>query len=813
MQAKMKEEGEDSSSSDEEEELTLFKDMRAREQEDLLHRLSDDSGESISIKLGSFSSFKFYLSGKRDELPNADTGRTDYNWLLTPPGTPLFSTLDKETPHVEISERCKLQSKPGTIPRISSTGSSPRRTQSSSSPQRSSPISSSRSINSYSRGRASSSAQSSRGNLSFHHSTSTIRSSTATSNSSTASVRSSAPSSMFSSLTCQRSSTGSTSSGCSTLVGKAAPLLQQKNHRGTSSLCQQSRQMTIPGFPPQAPPNLCTRISDPEALLKRCSSPVSRYRGETEKKSRRQSASPTFSRTGSSSENHDYDCYISQNKGRKMSSGTDVLTDPRLKIRQGSYEGDKAQLRSKCPGRSESASKVLMSKRLPNSRAQHRNLRQNSQSMFRPLLSNVPVTSFYAKKATPILYQGHTNNSSVSANCNGCITPTIEVPDHGNKDPESEIRKCSFSHDQEKIKDIKKMEVKSRGKNVFREEFTYQDSQSHAVQMHQCLQDRRSVQSALGDGQHDMIGTSEADLRSQIQCKESCTCREARDDGKNCIAIENAPVHNVLGKVLVEGKAELSSRRVDSFKISTRKAKDNLQDQEVEALDIFDLPGKVHYFRGSCNGLNNDQIASSSKLNDKGTQKLDISILDLEDFASKAGLEVASGGHSGTYETEVLSEGATVKGSIDSSMDVVGDRCIKNYTASEIAIAETVGQTNVIQHTDLETYPGEVIPILLQESFSASQKDGKSVEGIAQGNNLDANYLPKDISSLEMQEQKYCCSKSLELSENSGSFLSEKNRGDSVTQASLATYKQEKECTDSGGSSVTIEIGDSLQAS
>ncbi|GLJ44217.1 hypothetical protein SUGI_0923380 [Cryptomeria japonica] len=833
--------GEGGEEEEDEEELALFKDMKARERQEFLHRFSDDSDESISIKLGSFSSFKFYMSGKHGDPLNADTGRTDYNWLLTPPATPLFPTLDKKTPHVEISERSKLQSKPRTTsPRISRTERSPRRTRSSSSTQHSSLFSSSCSISSHSRGRATSST--SRGNLKSHHLTSTVRSSTDTINSSAASARSSTPSSKISSLTFQRSSTGSTSSHCSSLIQKAAPSLQGKNHL-RSSVQQQVQHMTIPRSLSEPPPNLITRTSDNNVFLKRGSSPVSSYRGvtekksrrqsaspassyrgETEKKSRRQSASPTFLRNGSSSENHDRQPHVSKNKGRRMSSSTDVRTDPSLKIKQRSYTSNRVQSPSKGARKSESASivsNVLMSKRCPNTRTQQR----NSQSMFRPLLSDLPVTSFYAKKATRVLYQGNIDNSSVSTSGNGCIAPVTKVPDNSNKDLENESSKCSFTHDQVKIEDIEKTEVESQVKYVVREESTNQDSQYVSAQTHQCLLDDRTVQSALGVGKPDMIRTSQGGLRSEFQSKESCACCRDSDDGQSCVAGENVPVQDVHGNVLLEGKAELCSRLVDSFKLSIN-TKDNLQDQEADTRDNFDSSGNVLYLTSSCKGLNNDKIASSSKLNDMDTHKLECHVLrqvnisrpHLEDLACKSDVQVTPGilttprDQSGIHEAGVLSEGAAIEGSIVFFADIVSDRCSGKYKAGENAVTGTEGQTNPLKHKDIETYSGKEKLLLLQESLFASQKDEKPIEGIAQTNNQDTACLSKDILILETQEQKYCCSKSPELFENSGCLLFERNRVDSVTQASPAPCKQAKECADSGGDSMTFEIGNSSKA-
>lgn len=829
--------GEGGEEEEEEEELALFKDMKALERQEFLHRFSDDSDDSISIKLGSFSSFKFYLSGKHADPLNADTGRTDYNWLLTPPATPLFPTLDKKTPHVEISERSKLQRKPRTSPRISRTEPSPRRTRSSSSTQHSSLLSSSSSITSHSRGRAASSTLSSRGNLNSHHSISTVRSSTDTINSSAASARSSTPSSKISSLTFQRSSTGSTSSGSPSLIGKPALSLQGKKRQASCSVQKQLQHITSPCSLSQPPPNLITRTSDHNPFLKRGSSPVSSYRGETEKKSRRQSASPassdrgetekksrhqsaspTFLRNGGSSENHDRDPCVSKSKGHRVSSSTDVRTDPSLKVKQRSYTSNRVQSQSKGARRSESApmvSNVLMSKRCPNTRTQQK----RSQSMFRPLLSDLPVTSFYAKKATCVLYQGNTDNSSVSTSGNGCIALVNKVLDNGNKDLESESSKCSFPHDQVKVEEIKKTELENQVKYVVREEPKNQDSLYISAQTNQCSLDDRIVQSSLGDGKPEMVGTSQGGLRSEFQSKESCACCKDGDNCQNCIAKENVSVQDVLGNVHLEGKAEPCSRLFDSLKLSIN-AKDNLSYQEADTQYKFDSPRNVLYLTSSCKGLNNDEVASSSELNDMDTQKLECHVLSqvkisrphLEDLAHKSNVQVTSGilttprDQSGICEAGFLSEGAAIEGCIDLFADVASDRCSVKFKAGEKAVIGTEGQTKPLKCKDIETYSGKEMLLVLQESLFASQKDEKPIEETAQTNNQDTDCLSKDILILEMQEQKFCCSKSSELFENSECLHFERKGLDSVTQTLPAPCTQANEFADSGSDSVTFEI-------
>lgn len=448
-----------------EEDLALFQDLKkARERNSFLQACSDESDESISTKLGSFSSFKFYVSSQAREnnsdLLNADIGKTDYNWLLTPPGTPLFPSLDQETPLVDVSESVSLQSKSISIPRKSRIESSPRRIRSSSSPQHSSPVSCSSSINNYRRGRASS-VPSSSGSVNFCPLTPTLKSSSAT-------ARSSTPPSRSSTSTFQTSTTSS--GGCSSSVRKVGPLQGKATRGGSSSPKLQVCQTNVPNFYSQPVANLRTTISDYNVSRTRGLSPASRHRREMGKDSGRQPASPNFSKSARSSENHDRYSYISQSKRHTASSNNAVVSVHKPDRMKETYVSKRPQPPSKGSVRSISTSNVsggLMSKRSSNSGKQQIVVRQKSQNMFRPLLSNAPVTSFYANKATTLLRRTNSSNLSVATSSQGSCEQTSMAPvgtiiNQGNKDLGSENSQVSFPGGSENIPVFEKMEVKSQ---------------------------------------------------------------------------------------------------------------------------------------------------------------------------------------------------------------------------------------------------------------------------------------------------------------------------------------------------------------
>ncbi|PKU87262.1 mucin-5AC isoform X2 [Dendrobium catenatum] len=88
---------------DREEDLTLFIEMRKREKErsNLLLQNSNEIDPQLESQPGGSPIFKMLRSTVRkttaDEFLNSDNEKSDYDWLLTPPDTPLFPYLEKES--------------------------------------------------------------------------------------------------------------------------------------------------------------------------------------------------------------------------------------------------------------------------------------------------------------------------------------------------------------------------------------------------------------------------------------------------------------------------------------------------------------------------------------------------------------------------------------------------------------------------------------------------------------------------------------------------------------------------------------------
>ncbi|KAK7290128.1 hypothetical protein RIF29_04329 [Crotalaria pallida] len=96
-----------------EEELGLFLEMKKREKERndlLLHgseeldaALGSDSGAATIFNISSSMQAPLRKTGADDFL-NSENDKNDYDWLLTPPGTPLFPSLEMETRKTVMSQ-------------------------------------------------------------------------------------------------------------------------------------------------------------------------------------------------------------------------------------------------------------------------------------------------------------------------------------------------------------------------------------------------------------------------------------------------------------------------------------------------------------------------------------------------------------------------------------------------------------------------------------------------------------------------------------------------------------------------------------
>ncbi|KAM3320306.1 putative GPI-anchored protein pfl2 isoform X1 [Capsicum chacoense] len=93
------------------EELSLFLEMRRRENDRNNNRFLQKSDEfdPLGSRNGPSPTFNIASAAplrktRADEFLNADNDKTDYDWLLTPPGTPLFPSLETESRKTMMSQ-------------------------------------------------------------------------------------------------------------------------------------------------------------------------------------------------------------------------------------------------------------------------------------------------------------------------------------------------------------------------------------------------------------------------------------------------------------------------------------------------------------------------------------------------------------------------------------------------------------------------------------------------------------------------------------------------------------------------------------
>ncbi|KAH6823183.1 hypothetical protein C2S53_014693 [Perilla frutescens var. hirtella] len=391
--------------------LALFNEVQNKERESFLLQTSDDFDDMFSTKLRHFSDHKLGISiparGESSDLLSAEGDKNDYDWLITPPETPLFPSLDDEAPAVSLAPRGRPRSQPITISRSSTMEKGYGSSRGSPSPHRLSPSPRSGTNTLQSRSRPFSATHSSPPPT-LRHSSPSRRLSPPPSKPIPA-PRTGTP---------RRMSTGSAGSTTPSRVRGASPV---KTSRGNSASPKiKAWQSNIPGFSLEAPPNLRTSLADRPASYVRGSSPASRNGS----RSGRQSMSPTASRSVSSSHSHERDQYSSYSRGSVASSGDDdadslqsvpvSISDRSVPRSIGASPNNRTTGFSKKPTKTLSNSAPKRSFDL----ALRQMERKGPQHMFRPLLSSVPSTTFYAGKASTHHRALTSRNSSITTSSN-----------------------------------------------------------------------------------------------------------------------------------------------------------------------------------------------------------------------------------------------------------------------------------------------------------------------------------------------------------------------------------------------------------
>ncbi|KAG8093346.1 hypothetical protein GUJ93_ZPchr0012g19418 [Zizania palustris] len=418
-------------------ELTLFSDMQKNERESFLLESSDNFDETIS-KLSYFPDLKLGVNvarrGENHDFLNVDGEKNDYDWLLTPPETPLFRSLDDdEDQRAGPAPRGRAQTKPISISRSSTMENAQRSSRSSASPSRLSLSPRSSSNTALTRTRSTNSSSRCSPPLSLQSSTPSRRSSTPPANKTlTPPRRSPSPASRR----INSSSSGPTLNG----TRGASP---GKANRRSSSPKLQGWQSSDPGFSFNAPPNLRTSLSDRSVSHSRGGSPSSFSGLNTVSRGRRQSMSPTPSRRAASSHSTERDLFSSWSKASATSSFEDDLDSMQsVPINYSSSPAVKkslAVMKTRTIASSQKTSKSFSPSSAPkrsfDSAVWLMDHRKAPQNMFRPLLSSVPVTTFGAGKGNIVHRPVFSHNCSVTTSSNAssehCATfgPCVDI-DH-----------------------------------------------------------------------------------------------------------------------------------------------------------------------------------------------------------------------------------------------------------------------------------------------------------------------------------------------------------------------------------------------
>ncbi|KAL4587012.1 hypothetical protein LXL04_011661 [Taraxacum kok-saghyz] len=428
--------------------LALFNEVQNRERDNFLLQGSDDFDDIFANKLRHFSDYKLGINiparGESSDLLHAEDEKNDYEWLITPPDTPLFPSLDDEAPHVNPAQRGRTRTQPISISRTSTMEKGRRSSRGSASPNRVSL--SPRSHNSTYEGRnRTSSAPSASPPLT------TLRPSPTTT-----AFKSSPPSRKLSPVPRastppppRRLSTGSNSNG--------GPTTSTRGIRGNSASPKvKAWQSSIPGFSTEVPPNLRTSLADRPASYVRGSSPAA-------SRSSRQSMSPTPSRSIGSPHSHERDRFSSHSKGSVGSSADDdmemeslssvVVVGRQHSRRVGGFQNNNNNNKA---SPSKKPSRVISSSSAPK-RSFDLALRQmdhrKGQHMFRPLLSSVPSSTFHAGigiASSPNHHPMVSRNSSVTTSSNASSGVAISGGAHDleatNDDATSKYVKVQQDH-------------------------------------------------------------------------------------------------------------------------------------------------------------------------------------------------------------------------------------------------------------------------------------------------------------------------------------------------------------------------------
>ncbi|XP_072969782.1 uncharacterized protein [Typha angustifolia] len=538
--------------------LVLFTDMQNRERDNFLLHTSDDFEDSIT-KLRCYPDFKLggniKPQGEGGDLLGADADKNDYDWLLTPPDTPLFRTLDDDEPQsVELPSRGRLRSQPIPIIRASMTETMRRSSRSSASPHRLSPSPRSSCSASQGRGRPSSSSPSP-----------IIRPTTPSQRSSTPN-RPISPTPRSSTPVLRRTSSGS-SGQISSSGRKGVSPANSKTTRGNSASPKlQAWQANLPGFLSDAPPNLRTSLSDRPTTHVRGFSPASRNgRDISSSKTGRQSISPNPCRSRTLTHSNEQERFSSCSKGSLVSSGDDdvdsIHSTARISVSPGgrNYKvtGKSRDMScSKRPSRTLSASSAP--KRSFDSGLRTTDYGKTPQNMFRPLLSSVPATTFSTAKASYMRRPIFSRNSSLTTSSNASsehgttVAPDFNDNDHDQNDLMTGLRNMEDPGNQDEVFLFDKVDEKDEVSGTSPGKLEYNYSLSDGVVSTKNDTDPMTV--VAPESSHLLVGDDSEDYncRTEVTCLKCGKVFRTIEAGQNTdICKECAKEHYIASEASV----------------------------------------------------------------------------------------------------------------------------------------------------------------------------------------------------------------------------------------------------------------------
>ncbi|KAG6728744.1 hypothetical protein I3842_02G188700 [Carya illinoinensis] len=451
---------------DKEEELALFLEMKKCEKErnDLLLDNSEEFDAPLGSKPGTSPIFNISTSTTAparktgaDDFLNSENDKNDYDWLLTPPGTPLFPSLEVESQKTMKSQLNTPKARPTVLKsRLASLQPEPTTRSNLVSKQAASSLG----LNTSSAGTR---RPSSSGGPGSRPATPTGRPTL------TMGSKPSRPSTPTSRATLP--STKPIVPATKPIVPAVKPIVPTRSSTPSRSTARPStptsrpwKPSEMPGFSLDAPPNLRTSVperplSAPRGRPGQPSSRSSSIEPGSNGRPRRQSCSPSRGRgpngtlhaSGSSVPSVGYG-YSKVNDnvspvliGTKMVErviNTRKLAPPKLDDKQSPHSNLSGKSSSSPDG---SGFGRTLSKKSLDMAIKHMDIRRSIPGNLRPLMTNIPASSMYSVRSGPAgsraisvsdspLATSSNGSSEVSVNNNGLCYDGIELEDDNGSD-------------------------------------------------------------------------------------------------------------------------------------------------------------------------------------------------------------------------------------------------------------------------------------------------------------------------------------------------------------------------------------------